>query len=79
MKHPAAPQFVEHSAPTAHPRDIFARFFAASVGATDIAIAKAAAAPATRNFAVNFVIANRSSLIQVARRDLDRMLLIPYL
>ncbi len=63
MKHPAGPQFVEHNCPAVHPREIFMRFFAASVGDTDIAIAKAATAPATKNFLAYFVIANLLLLI----------------
>ncbi len=63
MKHPDGPQLVEHTCPAVHPRATFMRFFAASVGATDIAIAKAATAPATKNFAANFVIANSSPLL----------------
>lgn len=55
MKHPAELQFVEHNCPAVQPRVIFMRFLAASAEATDIVIAKAATAPATRNFVANFV------------------------
>jgi hypothetical protein len=69
MKHPAGPQFVEHIAPEVQPRDIFVRFLAASVGATDTAIANIATAPASRIFVVYRVMIKSSPSATPSPRD----------